>query len=69
MSMKNDETLYVVFKKYPTDIVDDLLGVKITIPVGYYLVPFPVASDKIIYYGSMMKCSNVLRGLLSFSLN
>jgi hypothetical protein len=64
------ETFYVVYKNQPTHIPSYISGFENTfVPTGYYLVPYPMRTDKIVFQGSPDACGFVLQGLNAFSLN
>ncbi len=64
------ETFYVVYKNRPTHIPSYISGFENTfVPAGYYEVPYPLQSDKIVFQGSPFECKMIRGGLDLFSLN
>lgn len=69
MGMINSNTVYVVFN--PKPIVQSLPGTPVIqyIPSGYYLVPYPLASDVIKFSGGYLECGFVLEALTNYNPN
>lgn len=68
MNTNNQEPTYLVFK-HQFETQNPFNGQIMTLPSGYYIVPYPIRGDKIVLAGSLQDISKAFIGLLHFSIN
>jgi len=67
MNKNIENSVYVIYK--PEPITGNMGNAIFVIPVGYYLVPYPLYTDKIIFVGAYLESVFVLDALLKYNPN
>jgi hypothetical protein len=65
---EQQEPFFLVFR-HQFEMPNPYNGQMMTLPSGYYVVPYPIANDKVALMGRIKDISRAANSLLYFSIN
>lgn len=62
------QPVFLVFR-HQFEMPNQFNGQMVTLPSGYYVVPYPITNDRVALMGSLKDVSRAANSLLYFSIN